>query len=71
MSLIGVGFDSKHDFVPPTVLLGFSFALDMVYLYLVGSNILLSMAVQWLVAILEFSQEKMNARPSTLPSCLC
>ena len=25
-------------------------------------------AVQWLVAILEFSQEKMGARPSTLPS---
>ena len=24
---MGMGFDSKHDFVPPTILLGFSFAL--------------------------------------------
>ena len=27
-SLVGMGFDSKHDFVPPTILLGFSFALE-------------------------------------------
>ena len=26
-SLVGMGFDSKHDFAPPTVFLGFSFAL--------------------------------------------
>ena len=40
--------------------------LDVGYLFLVGSNIVLSMAVQQLVAILEFSQE-MSTRP-TLPS---
>ena len=38
--------------------------LDMGYLFLVGSNILLSMVVQQCVVILEFLQEKMNARPS-------
>ena len=27
MSLASMGFDSKHDFTPPTILLGFSFAL--------------------------------------------
>ena len=43
--------------------------LDMVYLFLVGSNILLSMVVQWLVAVLEFLQEKMSTCPFTLPSC--
>ena len=47
---------------------GFSFALRRGYLYLVGSNILLLMVVQQQVAILEFSQEKMSARPSTPPS---
>ena len=47
--------------------LGFSLALDVGYLFLVGSNILLSMIVQQRVVILEFSQ-KMNTRPSTLPS---
>ena len=31
--------------------------LDVRYLFLVGSNILLLMIVQWLVAILEFSQK--------------
>ena len=35
---------------------------------LVGSNILLLMVFQRLVAILEFSQEKMSTCPSTLPS---
>ena len=43
--------------------------LDVEYLFLVESNILLSMVFQQLVAILEFSQEKMNTCPSTLPSC--
>ena len=43
----------------------------MGYLFLVGSNFLLSMVVQWLVAILEFSLEKMRACPSTpLPDWL-
>ena len=32
---------------------------------MVGSNILLLMAVQQLVAILEFSQEKVSEHPST------
>ena len=39
-----------------------------------GSSVLLSMVAQQLVAILVFSQEEMNAQPSTLPSwnrCLC
>ena len=39
------------------------------YLFLMGSNFLLLMVVQQQVAILEFSQEKMSACPSTLPSC--
>ena len=43
--------------------------LDVGYLYLVGSNILLWMVVQQLAAILEFSQEEMSAGSSTLPSC--
>ena len=42
--------------------------LDMGYLFLMGSNILLLMAVQQLVVILEFLQ-KMSAHPSTMPSC--
>ena len=46
---------------------GFSFALGHGVSFLVGSNILLLMVVQQLVAILEFSQ-KMSACPSTLPS---
>ena len=45
---------------------GFSFALGWEYI-LVGSNILLSMVIQWLVAILEFLQEKMSTCPSTPP----
>ena len=64
-----MGFDSKCDFAPPTVLLGASpLPLDMGCLFLAGSNILLSMVVQQRVLILEFSQKKMRARPSTLPS---
>ena len=45
---------------------GFSFALACGVPFLMGSNILLSMVVQQPVAIYEFSQEKMNACPSTL-----
>ena len=48
----------------------FSFALRRGYLYLVGSNILLLMVVQQQVAILEFSQEKLSAHPSTPPPYL-
>ena len=38
------------------------------YLFLVGSSVLLSMVTQQLVEILVFSQEEMNAHPSTPPS---
>ena len=46
-----LGFDSKCDFVPSTVFLVllFSLPLDVGFLFLVGSNILLSMAVQQLL----------------------
>ena len=44
---------------------GFSFALDIEYLFLVGSNIPLSTVVQQPVVILEFSQER-SAHPSRL-----
>ena len=57
MSLAGIGSESKCDFTPPTILLG----------PLLGSNILLSMVVQQRVVILEFPQENISARPSTLP----
>ena len=45
-----------------------SLPLDVGYLFLVGSNILLWVVVQQQVVILEFSQEKMSAHPSTPPS---
>ena len=32
-SLVGMGFDSKHEFTPPTIFLGFSLPLDVVYLF--------------------------------------
>ena len=48
---------------------GFSFALGCrVSFFLVGSNILLTMALQQRIVTLEFSQEKMSAHPSTPPS---
>ena len=43
--------------------------LDVGYLFLVGSNILLLIILQLLFAILEFSQEKISTYSSTLPSC--
>ena len=43
-------------------------SLDVGYLFLGGSNILLLMVVQQLVAILMSSQEKMSTFPSTRPS---
>ena len=64
-----MGFDSKRDFAPPTILLGLLLSLGCGYFSLVGSNILLSMVVQQQVVILEFLQEKMRTRPSTPPSC--
>ena len=38
--------------------------LDVRYLFLVGSNILLLMVVQQQVAVLEFLQEKMSTQPT-------
>ena len=71
MSLVGKGFDSKHDFAPSTILLGPLLCPWMGgYLFLVGPNILQSVVVQQQVVILEFSQEKMSSHPSTLPSYL-
>ena len=67
VSLVGMGFDSKHDFTPPTVLLGLLLC-PWTGIFLVGSNILLMMAVQQKVVILEFLQEKMSSHPSTLSS---
>ena len=46
---------------------GFSFALGHGVSFLLGSSHLLSMVVQQLDAVLEFSQER-SAHPSTLPS---
>ena len=66
MSLAGIGFDSNM--ILP--LLPSSLLLDVGYLFLVGSNILLLMVVQHRVVILDFSQEKMRAGPSTPPSCM-
>ena len=43
--------------------------VDMGYLFLVGSNILLLMVMQHQVVMLEFSQEEMSSLPSTLTSC--
>ena len=45
-----------------------SLPLDMEYIFLIGSNILLSMVVQQLVVILVLSQDEMSARSSTPPS---
>ena len=42
--------------------------VDIDYLVLVGSNTLLLMVVQWLVAIAVLSLGEMSARLSTLPS---
>ena len=73
-SLAGMGFDSKCDFTPPTILLGILLCPCMwgifFFFFLVGSNILLSMVVQQPIVILEFSQEKMSTCPSTPPSWL-
>ena len=46
-----------------------SLPLEVGYLVVEGSNILLSMVVQQQVVILKFLQEKMSTRPSSLPSC--
>ena len=38
-------------------------------IFFVSSSVLLSMIVQQLFVILVFSQDRVRARPSTLPSC--
>ena len=71
VSLAGMVFYSKYDSAPPIVFLGHlpcPWTWDI--FFLVGSNILLSMVLQQQNATLEFLQEKMRARPSTLASCL-
>ena len=66
---MGMGFDSKCDFCSSYCLAGASpLPLDVGYLFLVGSNILLSMVVQQCVVILEFLQETMRAGRSAPPS---
>ena len=66
--LAGMGFDFIV-FVPLQCLFVASpLYLDMGYLFLVGSSVLLSMVVQQLVVILVFLQEEMSAHPATLPS---
>ena len=56
-------------FCPSYHLVGASpLPLDVKYLFLVGSNIFLSMVVQQWGASLEFSQEKMSTHPFTPPS---
>ena len=62
-----MGFDSKCEFAS-FHLAGASPLPFVGYLFLVGSNILLSKVVKQRVVILEFSQEKMSAGPSTPPS---
>ena len=60
-------FDFKCSCIPPTVLLWLLLCPYCGYLFLMGSNILLLMVVQQLVAILVFSKEKISACPSTPP----
>ena len=47
---------------------GFSFVFGCGVSFLVSFSVFLSMIVQQLVVILVFSQERVSARPSTLPS---
>ena len=64
--------DTGFDFIMITLFLPLaaasSLSLDIGYLFLVGSSVLPSMAVQQLVATLVLSQEDVNACPSTPPS---
>ena len=71
---MGMRFDSKHDFAPHTHLVGASpLPLDVGYLFLVGSNILLLKVVQRSVVISDFSQEKISGLLLVFPlaSKLC
>ena len=63
MSLVDVGF-----FAPLPSCWGFSFVFGCGVIFMVGSNILLLMALHQWIALLESSQKKMSVSPSTLPS---
>ena len=54
-SLKGIGLDSKRDFATPTFLLGLLCPWMQRYLFLVGSNILLSMVFQQQWSLLSLS----------------
>ena len=56
------------DCAPPTISLCFSFVLGCGVSFLVSSSVFLLMIAQQLVVILVFSQERVRACPSTLPS---
>ena len=56
-----------RDFAP-TIFAASPLSLDVVYLFSVGFNSPLSMAIQQSIEILVFSQEEMRASPSTPPS---
>ena len=74
-SLVGRGFNSKCDFAPPAILLRlFLCPWTWGYLFLVGSNILLSIVVQLLLLLLllsRFSRVQLCAthrrQPTRLP----
>ena len=58
-SLAGMGFDSKCDFAPSTIFLGLLLCpWTWGIIFLVGSNILLSMVVQQRIVILEFCRRR-------------
>ena len=46
ISVVGMGFDSKHNFAPPTILLGLCLCPLTWGIFLMGSNIPLMMVVQ-------------------------
>ena len=68
--LVGMRFDFIMIVHPLLRIATSPLSLDVEYLPLVGSSILLLMVFQQLVAILVFLQEKMSAFPSTLTSWL-
>ena len=69
-SMEGKRFDSKCNFPPSTVLLGLLLCPWMwgIFFWWDPTFSHWWLFSEWLVAILEFSQEKMNACPSILPS---
>ena len=72
VSLEGMGFDSKCSFAPPTVFLGLllcPWTWGIFFFFWCDPTSSCPTVVQQQVVILEFSQEKMSACPSALPSC--